>query len=683
MRFIVYSFLLALLLAGLSTAAQVPGPAVSVSDLNASMAEARAHIKQAKAARTAYASLSHRQKMARYDVSFYKLDLNLSNTSRGISGMARMKARTLAQGIDSFAFELHSAFTIDSVVVNGKRSPGWRRKGLGDITAGLKQSVGPNMWFDALVYYRGIAPGSTVTANGAAFNSMPDPTYGVRTIWSLSEPYNAYEWWPCKQVLTDKADSSEVWVSTSSTNKVGSNGVLERVTTLPDGRKRHEWKSRYPIDYYLISVAIAPYVEYVNYAQPAGGPRIPIVNYVYSQAALNFFKAEIDRTPPLIEYFSELVGLYPFAKEKYGHSMAPIGGGMEHQTMTTQTSFSLTLTAHELFHQWFGDNVTCGAWEDIWLNEGFASYAEYLALDKLTAHETAQGWMKTAHYYAMNRYENSQWKPMTGGSVWVPDTTNPDRIFDYYLTYKKAASVVHMLRYELNDDAKFFRALRTYQDTYRGKTARTRDMQRILEAEAGRSLQYFFDQWIRGQGYPIFATRWNQVGSTLYISTTETASMPTITPFFETDIDYQLQFIDGSTRTVRVRQGKPVTSFSLPEARIIARVTRDPEEWLLSGAASSIMHDVALVTSSQAGAKLPVLTVYPNPCREQLRVVDFSGTRAEAEVTDATGRVVLRQTVLASSPVLATSALAPGLYHLRLTESTGRVAMARFVRAEE
>ena len=147
---------------------------------------------------------------------------------------------------------------------------------------------------------------------------------------------------------------------------------------------RYEWKSRHPIDYYLISVSVAPYLEYLNYAHPPR-PTVPVVNYVYNQAALGNFQSEIDRTPGFIENYSALCGLYPFADEKYGHSMAPLGGGMEHQTMTTQDGFNFTLTAHELFHQWFGDNVTCGSWEDIWLNEGFASYGEYLSLQALAA----------------------------------------------------------------------------------------------------------------------------------------------------------------------------------------------------------------------------------------------------------------------------------------------------------
>jgi aminopeptidase N len=671
MRRIIYSAISALLLLGHSAAAQLPTYQARPADSQGA-AEGCAQARISSASQVAYASLNHRQKMARYDVSFYKLDIRLENNSREVGGAVRIKARALSGGLDSLAFELFSTFTIDSVVVDGRRSPGLRRAA-GDVTAALPQAVAPNTFFNALIYYRGTAPTGNSAAIGNALNTGFDGTYRVSTTWSLSEPYNAYEWFPCKQVLTDKADSSEVWVTTSASNKVGSNGVLRAVTPLPSGKVRYEWKSRYPIDYYLISVAVAPYVEYVNYANPAGGPRIPIVNYVYNQAALTAYRTEIDRTPGFIENYSRLVGLYPFAAEKYGHSMAPIGGGMEHQTMTTQSEFSFTLTAHELFHQWFGDNVTCGAWEDIWLNEGFASYGEYLSLGQFSTPLAARQWMDQAHASAMS---------VPGGSVFVSDTSNVSRIFSSRLSYKKGAALVHMLRYLLHDDEKFFRALRTYQSTYAGRTARTRDLQRVFEAEAGRSLQAFFDQWFRGEGYPTFSLRWNQLGQSVYLQSTETSSMPTVTSFFATELDVQLQFTDGTTRLVRLTHDQPVASLGLTETRTISSITLDPDQWVLNGT-GPITRDNGLVLSARSAAVAQVLKVFPNPCQNELKLADFSATRAQAEVLDATGRVVLRQSVAGTTPTLDTHTLAPGLYHLRLTRPDGTVMRARFVRAAE
>ena len=630
---------------------------------------AAGHVQAAQ--RLATSSVSHRAKMNRYDVKYYKLDLALENNTLNVAGSVWMRVRVGAQALDSLAFELYQApanspagtatLLIDSVVVNGLRAPGVRRAGP-DATAALAQPAAAGSLADARIYYHGTAPSgnSAAIGNGLSTRSQvrigSGSSFAYNVTWSLSEPFSAHEWFPCKQVLTDKADSTDVWVTTAAANKVGSNGVLVRTVALPNNKVRHEWKSRHPIAYYLVSVAVAPYTEYVNYANPVGGPRVPIINYVYTPATLTYFRTEIDRTPAFIENYSALFGLYPFADEKYGHSMAPLGGGMEHQTMTTQDGFSFTLTAHELCHQWWGDNVTCASWADIWLNESFASYGEYLSLQALSTPASARSWMNDAHTYAQRN----------PGTVLVDDTTNVNRIFDYYLTYKKGGAVVHMLRYLLNDDTKFFRALRTYQSRFGGGTARTADMQAVFEAEAGRPLGYFFQQWIRGRGYPTFAGTWNQAGSSFVLRISETASVPGTTPFFETDVDYRLTFADGTAQTLRLHQGQPIETFRVAVSGQVTSVAVDPDQWILDLPTAAPVRDNTLLATRAGSGATPLLTLYPNPCREQLLLAALPARSAlRAEVLDATGRVVLRQAVPAAQPQLDTHALAPGLYYLR------------------
>ena len=631
--------------------------------------------------RAATASVAHRAKMERYDVKYYKLDLALENTTLAIAGSVWMRVRVGAQALDSLAFELYqgpagaATLLIDSVVVNGRRSPGIRRAGH-DATAALAQPAAAGSLADARIYYRGAAPSGNSAAIGNGFNNRSQVRVGgvvqpYNVTWSLSEPFAAHEWFPCKQVLTDKADSSDVWVTTTRPNKVGSNGVLARTVALPANKVRYEWKSRHSIAYYLISVAVAPYLETVSYAYPTGGPAVPIVDYVYDQRTLNFYQAELNRTAGFIENYSNLAGLYPFADEKYGHSMAPLGGGMEHQTMTTQDGFTFTLTAHELFHQWFGDNVTCASWEDIWLNEGFASYGEYLSLQALATPADARNWLNNAHEYAQR----------SNGTLFVRDTTSVGRIFDYYLSYKKGAAVVHMLRYLLNDDAKFFRALRTYQSQYRARTARTADLQRVFEAEAGQPLGYFFQQWFRGRGYPAFNGRWNQVGSTVVLRMTETASEPAATPFFETDVDYRLTFTNGTTQTVRLHQGQPVQTFQFAATGTLASIAVDPDQWVLDLPAPTPQRDNGLALATHTAGSLAPLSLFPIPCHDVLNLAALPAPAVRGEVVDATGRVVLRQELRAAQPQLDTHALAPGLYYLRLLGPAGTMlGRGQFVR---
>ena len=232
-------------------------------------------------ARMAVASPQHMQLMNLYDVAFYGLDLALERNSVFIAGSVTTHATVKTAPLSVFAFELHPSYTIESVTINGAQQSNINRNG-SDVSVNLTTIVPAKSKVVAVINYSGTAPNSGTAAIGNGFNTARENQWGNDVTWSLSEPYAAYEWWPTKQVLTDKADSVHVFVTTSPENKVGSNGILTNTVTLPNGKVRYEWKSRYPIDYYLISVAVSDYEEYVQFANPAGATKpIPVVNYVY------------------------------------------------------------------------------------------------------------------------------------------------------------------------------------------------------------------------------------------------------------------------------------------------------------------------------------------------------------------------------------------------------------------
>jgi len=617
--------------------------------IESTCAESRISVSQ----RQAIATPEHVRLMNGYDVTFYKLDLQLERNSTYVAGNATINARVTGAPLQAFAFELHPDLQIDSVVVNGRRQASISRN-KGDVTVTLATALEAQAALKAAIYYKGTA--STGPDSDEGLSTGTDPTWGRQVTWSLSEPYAAYEWWPVKQVLTDKADSVHVFITTSADNKVGSNGLLTRVVDLPGGKKRHEWKSRYPIAYYLISVAVSDYEEYLIEAKPKGAAKpIPILNYVYRGGALQRYKGSIDRTAPLIEHFSDLFTLYPFAQEKYGHSMAPMGGGMEHQTMTTQSTFNFSLTAHELAHQWFGNNVTCASWQDIWLNEGFASYAEFLALG-LYDTTAAANWLQKAQRQALEAPQ---------GSIKVEDTTNVNRIFDFRLTYKKSACVVHMLRFAVNDDKLFFQALRNYQQQYGSNTARTADLQRVFEETTGKDLDYFFAQWYAGNGYPRFYVEWKQQGNQLLLVSRQAPSGST--PFFQTDMVYRIHTDQGVT-DLRLQHQKPQQEYLLQVAGSVLKVEVDPDNWILKQVLLNAPNDHLVFPPEQQQAA-PVL--YPNPAAtSQLNITHLDFTPTSAEIYDATGRLVRRLAIQGQAvPVeLPLAGLPAGIYHLLLTD---------------
>ncbi|HRD37219.1 MAG TPA: M1 family aminopeptidase, partial [Bacteroidia bacterium] len=386
-----------------------------------------------------------------YDVKFVHLNLNCERNTKYISGNVKSVQTVTLATLDTFACLLHQAFTIDSIYINGAKRSFVRKDSIVKVKTASTLTSGQT--FTTIVYYKGTAP-TGGSAIGSGYSTGTSGSWGNQATWSLSESFVAYHWWPCKQELTDKIDSSWVYVTTDSTNKVGSNGILKNVVTVG-----YEWKSRSMIDYYLISVAVARYKEYNMYAKPTylAGDSIFIQNYIYDGAINNPTwisgqKVQLDRIKQTMEFLCDRYGMYPYYKEKYGHCMAPFGGGMEHQTMSSMGFFDFEIDAHELGHQWWGDNVTCKSWSDIWINEGFASYTEHLCNQYLNPSAFMTS-LNSAHNNVMTQ---------NGGSVYFTnsDTMNTNRIFSGRLTYDKGGAIVRTLQFEINNDSVWFPLLR-------------------------------------------------------------------------------------------------------------------------------------------------------------------------------------------------------------------------------
>ena len=392
----------------------------------------------------------------------------------------------------------------------------------------------------------------------------------------MSEPFSAYEWFAVKQSLTYKADSCAVAITVPDTCKAGSNGLLENVEVLGNGFTRYEWKHRHPIAYYLISVAVAKYVDYSIYANPVGSATpVLIQNYIYNnpQTLPNFID-EINETVDFMELFANQFGPYPFADEKYGHCMAPLGGGMEHQTMTTQGFFEKTLTAHELAHQWWGNNVTCASWCDIWLNEGFASYSEYLMLAALYPGQQVNH-MTQVHQNVMSQ---------TGGSVWVLDSLNEARIFNGRLSYDKGAGIIHSLRYLIQNDGLFFGALQDFQNTFADSTATGLDFKNHVANFCNIDLDSYFEQWYFGEGFPTYQVKYNQVGTDLLLEISHTASMQNVTPIFTNPVTLKLSRQGQSDTLVRFAITSNSEFFTLSNyGTLVGTIGIDPSNWLING----------------------------------------------------------------------------------------------------
>ena len=597
-----------------------------------------------------------------YDVHFYKLDLTIENNSTYIEGSGSVAAVTTT-AISVFELELHNTFNIDSVMVNGSKESFTHINNIISINLGATIPVASNLFVE--VYYKGTAPSGGSAAIGDGFSTDTSGAWGNLATWSLSEPYAAYEWFPVKQVLTDKADSSEVWITTSASNMAGSNGLLKNVTNLPNNKKRYEWKSNYPIAYYLISVAVAEYIDYTIYAHPSGwNDSIPIVNYIYNNpATLPNFKDEIDKTADMLELFSEKFGIYPFYLEKYGHCMTPFSGGMEHQTMTSQGFFVTDLTSHELGHQWFGDQVTCASWRDIWINEGFASYSEYIYIEEKEP-SRGQFWLANT--------ENSALSSPTG-SVYVDDTTNVGRIFSSSLSYNKGAFLLHMLRFEINNDSIFYKGLRDFSTQYAMSNARGIDFQKVMENASGLDFNVFFDQWYFGEGFPTFNVKWNQdVSKNLDLRIEENVSAPPVTPMFVTHLDIGVSRFLKSDTNIRVLIDKNVTEIKIPNVHgVVNNIVVDPNNWVLNQT-GNVERDPNLSIGIKEQERDKELNIYPNPAKGAVFLDIPSGIiGSSVKIMDESGRLVYSESDISGTVIsINTRGWARGSYLILLNNST-------------
>jgi len=597
-----------------------------------------------------------------YDVKFYWLNIALERTSTTISGVVTINAKVTTASLDSFIFDLYSGLVIDSVKINNIKDTVIHTSDVASALVSPALPSGSN--FSAVIYYHGNPP------SGGFFTGIShgtSPSWGNEVVWTLSEPFNAYQWWPCKQDLTDKADSSWVFITTDSTNKAGSNGILTNVITV-GSKKRYEWKSHHMIDYYLISATVAKYVDYTIYAHPAGTTdSVRIQNYVYDNAGcLPYFKNIIDTTADFIEIYSNLFGLYPFIDEKYGHCMGPIGGGMEHQTMTTLSSFSFDLICHELGHQWFGDHVTCATWSDIWLNEGFATYCEYLAYENLGTHADLVSWLSQNHSSVMSAVD---------GSVYVPPalTNDENRIFDSRLSYDKGGAIIHMIRFEMQNDTNFFNTLKDYQIDFGDSVATGLDFKAEAESHSGLNFTDFFNQWYFGEGFPTYHIVWNQVGDTVTFTSTQTVSDAGVTPLFKMLMEYRLHYSGGDT-LVRVYQTANTNTFKIHTHRTITGFFVDPNDWVIDGGAT-------IVVGVEETDNPVFFSMSPSPCTENINVFLANGqkTMRNFSICDITGREIYSVMNNQQTVSINTSSLARGIYFLKVTDGSNFLSK-RFVK---
>lgn len=403
--------------------------------------------------------------------------------------------------------------------------------------------------------------------------------WGRDVVFSFHEPSGARMWLPVYDHPWDKA-TLDWYITAPDGWVVAANGVWMETAAADAGWSTWHYAFDKPIPTYLMTVHLADYVVGV------GGTDIPVYTWAYrgQEAAA---AASFGETAEMLTYFSALYAPYPWPS--YGNAMAPFGGAMEN---TTCVSFSDELVGgadaelvnvHELGHHWWGDDVTLATWDDIWLNEGFATYTEALWYERAYGQEglTEYALWLAGSYYA--------WRDLEGiGPLYNPAYMWGGTVYD------KGGLVLHMLRGVLGDE-RFFAALTAWEEAYHLSNATTADLEATIEASSGEDLGWFFDEWVYGSGEPTYTWGWAARRESdgvwqLDVTVAQDAEghrMP---------VPFRVAYADGvaEDRVVEVAGAETIASFCLTAEPV--GVTLDPDYWVLRAGEAEV--------AGQSGAPL-------------------------------------------------------------------------------
>ncbi|MBX3382233.1 MAG: hypothetical protein KF864_01870 [Phycisphaeraceae bacterium] len=538
---------------------------------------------------------SPREALTDTDVISCDLEIEINPSNSFISGVNEMRVRSTVDGLTQFTFMLRNNFTITGPTINGSTPV--------TITGPGTNSYARRVTLDR-VYNTGeefilrIPYSGTAVSRGfgsITFGTQPGTSNPI--VSTLSEAYFAATWWPTKDGdFAQPGDNSDKYAMrmaiTAPANLTSvSNGLLEEVIDLPGNRRTHVWSTNYPTATYLVCFSSSVYnfwsANYV-YTPDEGGPQrsMPVDFYIYPGSDTPANRNAWQQTVQMLATFRPLFGMYPFIEEKYGIYQFPFGGGMEHQTMTGQGTFSESVTAHELGHQWWGDAITCKTWNHIWLNEGFATYSEALWLQ----YKPGSSGVPALHAAMAARRPSA-----VSDSVYVTNVGDMNRIFSSTYSYRKGAWVLHQLRKIVGEEA-FFESLAEYRRQFEDSAAVTEDFAAVVSSVSGRDMGNFFEQWIYGVGAPAFeyGTQTVSLSGQPYLrvnirQTQNTAWPGRGTPgnAFAMPIDFTIEGSGGESTTHTLDLNARSCHFLLPLAHDVAGVSLDKFDWVLNTAKNS------------------------------------------------------------------------------------------------
>ncbi|RCH66005.1 M1 family peptidase [Streptomyces sp. SDr-06] len=417
-----------------------------------------------------------------YDVQHYSLDLDYDPATGHLVGAATIVARATK---DLSAFDLDFAgMDVRDATVDGR--PAAVNRAGDELTLRPREDLGKGATFTAVVRYSG-SPKTLTDADGSQEGWLRSPGGGVL---ALGEPTGSMAWFPSNNHPSAKA-TYDIKVTVPDGLQAVSNGELASKVS-NGGRTSFSWRVKEPMATYLATVAIGPYEIDDKGTTKSGIPLYSAVDPGVRQQAA----AVVARIPDILEWEEKRFGPYPFSSA--GVIVAPekaSGYALETQNRPVMPldHFDTSTLVHELAHQWFGDSVTPAAWRDMWLNEGFAQYSEWL-------------WSEDHGGATAQQHFDEEYAKGEGDEIWAFPPADPPTAADVSgrPVYVRGAMVVHKIRGILGDQ-KFYALLQAWTRAHRHANASTTDFTRFADeqaGEAGGKLSAVWDTWLHGDGKP-------------------------------------------------------------------------------------------------------------------------------------------------------------------------------------
>jgi aminopeptidase N len=410
-----------------------------------------------------------------YDVGAYALDLRYQPNNNKLKAEVTITA-TAVHELSSFNLDYRGP-AVRSVRVNGADAS-FSEAGA-ELVVTPAAPIGAGTTFSAEVTYAG-KPGTMLSADGSreGWFRTKDGAFVV------GEPQGTTTWIPCNDILTDKA-LFEIEVTVPRRVEAVSNGKL--VSSKRSGKRRTwHWRATEPMATYLMTLAVGQFK--LDRSRTAGVKSVTAIDTRIVRQS----RKTLRKSPKILRLFDRLFGPYPFGQTGAIVDNARfVGYALETQTRPIYPGPpGDIIVAHELAHQWFGDSVTPTVWSDIWLNEGFATWAEW-------RWDQEQGGPSTAKRFASLRNQPAN------SVLWNPPPGNPGgpRFLFADSIYERGAMTLEALRQEVGDDA-FFATLKAWSADYRYSNASTQDFITLAEAQSGRQLDGLFDTWLFQPGKP-------------------------------------------------------------------------------------------------------------------------------------------------------------------------------------